>query len=259
MWTEALLLMPLLSAAAPHVDTRDPGPSARCPADMRLVRGTHFDEVEHLCIDWRKSVGRCFAYYEHLTVANGPTTRVDVCMDRFEAPNEEGKRPLVMRSLGDAEAFCKAREKRLCTEAEWETACESGDHRPWQYGWKVDKRVCNSDKSWREFDASALAAGGETARREVERLWQGSEAGAYPECVTKDGIHDLMGNVEEWVTSSRRRKHPGALMGGFWAKPWTGCRGTNDAHEPNFVFYEVGFRCCKEPTPEAPAREETAP
>jgi hypothetical protein len=36
-------------------------------------------------------------------------------------------------------------------------------------------------------------------------------------------------------------------MGGFWAKPWTGCRGTNDAHEPRFTFYETGFRCCAEP------------
>ncbi len=249
MWVEALLLAPLLVAAAPALESRDPGPSPRCPADMRLVTGTHYDEVEHLCIDWRKSVGRCFAYYEQLTVANGPTTSVDVCMDRFEAPNEEGKRPLVMRSLAGAEAFCEERGKRLCSEAEWETACESGDHRPWQYGWKVDKRVCNSDKSWRPFDAAALTAGGETARREVEKLWQGAASGAFAGCVTKDGIHDLMGNVEEWVTSSRRRKHRGALMGGFWAKPWTGCRGTNDAHEPTFVFYEVGFRCCKAPTP----------
>ena len=36
-------------------------------------------------------------------------------------------------------------------------------------------------------------------------------------------------------------------MGGFWAKPWTSCRGTNDAHEPTFVFYETGFRYCAEP------------
>ena len=50
------------------------------------------------------------------------------------------------------------------------------------------------------------------------------------------------------MTSSRPRKFKAALMGGFWAKPWTGCRGTNDAHEPeNFRFYEVGFRCCKDP------------
>jgi formylglycine-generating enzyme required for sulfatase activity len=61
------------------------------------------------------------------------------------------------------------------------------------------------------------------------------------------GVFDMMGNVEEWVTTRKGRRFPGALMGGFWAKPWTGCRGTNDAHEPGFVFYETGFRCCAEP------------
>jgi len=37
------------------------------------------------------------------------------------------------------------------------------------------------------------------------------------------------------------------LIGGFWSKPWTGCRGANDAHEPTFRFYETGFRCCADP------------
>ena len=47
--------------------------------------------------------------------------------------------------------------------------------------------------------------------------------------------------------TTQRRLYPGSLMGGFWAKPWTGCRGTNDAHEPTFTFYETGFRCCADP------------
>ncbi len=86
-------------------------------------------------------------------------------------------------------------------------------------------------------------------QKEVERLWQGALSGDYEACRTPQGVHDLTGNLEEWVTSSRPRKFKGVLMGGFWAKPWTGCRGTNDAHEPTqFKFYEVGFRCCKDST-----------
>jgi formylglycine-generating enzyme required for sulfatase activity len=65
--------------------------------------------------------------------------------------------------------------------------------------------------------------------------------------VSSFGIYDMQGNVEEWVASRPGRNLPGALMGGFWAKPWTGCRGTNDAHEPGFQFYETGFRCCADP------------
>jgi hypothetical protein len=225
----------------------DPGPSAACPADMRLVDTTHYDDVEHLCIDWRDSVKRCFAYHPDYTAAHGPK-HLRFCMDVFEGPNEPGKRARVMDTFPEAQAFCASKQKRLCSEYEWEAACEQGDERPWQYGWSVDKKVCNSNKSWKPFDEKLLGAGGETAKKESDRLWQGSLAGEHPSCQTKDGIRDLMGNVEEWVTSSRRRKFPGALMGGFWAKPWTGCRGTNDAHDPAFFrFYEVGLRCCAEP------------
>ena len=33
----------------------DPGPSPECPADMRLVTGTHFENVQHYCTDPRKA------------------------------------------------------------------------------------------------------------------------------------------------------------------------------------------------------------
>jgi hypothetical protein len=252
----ALLFTPLLGAAPPRSSYEpppDPGASPACPGSMRLVRGRHFDDVEHLCIDWKKDIKRCWAYHPGFTIAHGDPTSMRFCMDVYEAPNEQGKKPLVMRSFPEAARWCADRGKRLCSEHEWETACESGDERPWLYGWKVDKTACNSDKSWRAFDEHKLQGGGEAAQKEVERLWQGAPSGEYTSCRTTHGVHDLMGNVEEWVTSSRPRKFRGVLMGGFWAKPWTGCRGTNDAHEPtHFRFYEVGFRCCQDAAADAP-------
>lgn len=225
----------------------DPGPSPHCPVDMRLVEGRHFDEVEHLCIDFRKGPRRCWAYLPDYTIAHGDAQTMRFCMDVFEAPNRRGERPLVMKTATEAAQWCGSRGKRLCAESEWETACESGDERPWFYGWALDDGVCNTSRPWKAFDAGRLAAGGEEAASEVERLWQGAASGAYASCRTAAGINDLMGNVEEWVTSSRKRRWGTALMGGFWSKPWVGCRGTNDAHEPSFRFYEVGFRCCADP------------
>lgn len=248
-----LLGAPKVSAWEPPPD---PGPSASCATDMRLVAGRHFDDVEHLCIDWKKGPQRCWGYHPDYTVAQGEPTPMRFCMDRYEAPNEAGTKPLVMKSFRDAVKWCESKQKRLCTEFEWETACESGDERPWFYGWSLDGTICNTTKSWKEFDAKALMSGGEIADKEVARLWQGTNAGEMERCRTKDGINDLMGNVEEWVASSRRRKFPGALLGGFWAKPWVGCRGTNDAHEPSFVFYEVGFRCCADAKAETTAEPE---
>lgn len=233
------------------LDARDPGPSPRCPSDMRLVVGTHHDEVQHLCVEPRE--GHCYEYFAGITGEEGPATPIEVCMDAFEAPNRRGQRPLVMQSFDDAEAWCRARDKRVCTEQEWEIACEGPEDRPLVYGWKVDAKPCNSAKPWRQFDAQKLAVPGEGRAKELARLWQGEPSGHLVDCVSADGVYDLIGNVEEWVASRPGRRFRGALKGGFWAKPWTGCRGTNDAHAENFTFYETGFRCCADPKAEAGA------
>lgn len=255
----ALALAMLTLPAAPPVV--DPGPNPACPPDMRLVTGTHYDEVQHVCVEPVRGgkATRCFAYWEGITAEEGPKTEIAVCMDQFEAPNQRGAKPLVMQSFETAAAWCAARGKRMCTEQEWELACEGPERRPFAYGWRVDRTICNSDKAWRPVDERKLGASGEVARREVERLWQGAPSGAYPGCVSPFGIFDMMGNVEEWVASRRGRRWPGALMGGFWAKPWTGCRGTNDAHEPKFMFYETGFRCCADPRPAPGGAPDEAP
>ena len=238
----ALLVFPVL----PRVD---PGPSPECPSDMRLVEGTHYDEIQHLCVDPRRDAKdtHCFAYWEGITAAEGPTTEIRVCMDQYEAPNRRGAKPFVMKSYDDARKWCGDHGKRPCAEREWELACEGADHLPLAYGWRVDRKVCNSDKSWMAFDVKRLSLPGSEGQAEVDRLWQGDPSGQHLACVSPFGIYDMMGNVEEWITSRKGRRYQGALMGGFWSKPWTGCRGTNDAHEPGFTSYETGFRCCAEP------------
>src|SRR5690242_3824341 len=90
--------------AAPLTPALDPGPSPECPDDMRLVAGTHYDEVSHLCLDPRKDTKdtHCFAYWEDMTIAEGPATEIRTCMDQYEAPNVKGGKPLVMKSFEDA-------------------------------------------------------------------------------------------------------------------------------------------------------------
>lgn len=216
-----------------------------CPAGTRLLEGEHLDEVEHECTDQRGK--NCFAFEHNRVSLGGDVTPIRVCMDLYEAPNQRGARPIVMKNALEAAAYCEERGKRLCSEAEWEFACEGPEHLPYVYGWEVQVKVCNSDKPWKPFSEQALRQGGMVANAEVSRLWQGEGSGSRQQCVSKDGIFDLMGNVEEWVSSRATRPFRAALKGGFWAKPWSTCRGTNDAHDVKFRFYEVGFRCCMSP------------
>ncbi len=237
----------------------DPGPSAACPSDMRLVEGVHVEDRTLWCTksDTQRQVflgkpivvQHCWAFHPDLVAEEGRRTPTRVCMDQFEAPNRRGARPLVMQSLRTAEAWCGARKKRVCTEEEWELACEGPRGRPWAYGWAAERSTCNSDKPWKVVDFARFERSRASAKAESERLWQGAPSGRYAGCMSPFGIYDLNGNVEEWVVSRKGRAQPGSLMGGFWAKPWTGCRGANDEHGPDFEFYETGFRCCADPLP----------
>jgi formylglycine-generating enzyme required for sulfatase activity len=218
-----------------------------CPDGMRLVEGQHHDQVQRVCTDWR--MGHCFGFVPGLMAVEGRQTPVRVCMDQYEWPNRAGAKPVVMARFTEAEKSCKSVGKRLCTEVEWETACEGPAISPWPYGWKQDPSSCNATKPYMPVSEATLLSGDKDVRdKEVLRVWQGEPSGAFPACVSSAGVVDLVGNIEEWVTTSRPEwAFKSALKGGFWAKPWAGCRGTNDSHGPMFRFYEVGFRCCKDP------------
>ena len=181
------------------------------------------------------------------------------CMDCFEAPNKQGRRPLVMQSATDAEDWCEAHHKRLCAEDEWIAACEGEEKRQYPYGMEHEDGRCNDDKVWRSVNELTLAKWpADEAKDHTKELYQAAPSGAKRGCKTKRGVYDLTGNVEEWVTKSRAHANAYAhiLIGCYWSGCYGGgkptCRSTNAAHGPEFRFYETGFRCCKDPA--APVR-----
>ncbi len=224
------------------------GAAGSCPAGMKLVRGVHHENVQRLCTDWRQ--GHCFAAFPGLFAEEDRATPIAACMDQYEWPNKKGADPVVMPSFTEAQAMCAGAGKRLCSEFEWELACEGPETMPWPYGWKYDGAACNSSKPYKPMSEAKLASNDVAVRtREAKRGWQGEPSGSFPRCESAYGVVDLTGNVEEWVTSSRKEwPYPSALKGGYWSKPWSGCRGTNESHGPSFRFYEVGFRCCSDPS-----------
>ncbi len=197
------------------------------------------------------------------------------CMDLYEAPNQPGGLPLVMYTFDEAAAWCAARDKRLCYDDEWLAACAGDDDYAYPYG---DTRVpgqCNDDETWLTYNQTLLngwpwtvstpdieslaqlfevtrAAGTSAAAAadHVESLYQGEAAGDNPDCVGAAGVYDLVGNVEEW-TRRRTSSDPdfeGNLKGRYWAESRT-CQSGVTTHGDGFRFYEIGFRCCRDPGP----------
>ena len=65
------------------------------------------------------------------------------------------------------------------------------------------------------------------------------------------GIYDLNGNANEWVSEPwKQPPHRAAIKGGWWGPVRNRCRAITTAHDETYLGYEVGFRCCKDATPE---------
>ena len=62
------------------------------------------------------------------------------------------------------------------------------------------------------------------------------------------GVHDMVGNVDEWVVnvSQAGKPHLSGLKGGYWGPVRTRCRPMTTAHDETFRYYQIGFRCCGE-------------
>ena len=148
-----------------------------------------------------------------------------------------GVEPVTASWVG-ARAACEAAGKRLCTAAEWLTACQgrpavdddgSGsvlddylEGRAYPYGDFYKEGWCFDD-----------------ADRDARR--QGA-TGARGACRTPSGVHDLTGNLQEWVGADEAAA---VLMGGAWYYADKAHCGTSyDRFGPSMANRTTGFRCC---------------
>lgn len=136
---------------------------------------------------------------------------------------------------GEARAVCQARGGRLPTEDEWIAAAAGS--KPSRYPWGDTGAVCRR-AAWGLLRGPCAtgATGPDTA-------------GAHPDGASPLGIHDLAGNVEEWVETEEKCE-PGApcfgvVRGGSYhtvlateLRTWVRRRVPADAREAG-----IGFRC----------------
>jgi formylglycine-generating enzyme len=226
-----------------------------CADGMVEVRGDYCAEVQQVCAKWQGKDGekrdRCAAYGQSSRCL-GATKAKHFCVDRFEYPNREGEKPEVAVTFDEAEAKCKAAGKRLCGAEEWTVACEGPDRLPYGTGYARDKSQCNYDKPYILPD-DAKFANPETRDAEVARLDQREPSGARNTCVSAYGVHDMTGNVDEWVVneagSFNKAPYRTGLKGGYWGPVRNRCRPMTTDHNRYHSGYQIGFRCCADVTP----------
>jgi formylglycine-generating enzyme required for sulfatase activity len=133
---------------------------------------------------------------------------------------------------GDAEAYCAFRGGRLPTEDEWTFAAGGGEAR--RYPWGDTGAVCRRG-AW------GLADGPCGFGFVAPEL-----AGAHPDGATRTGLHDLAGNVAEWVASPDQ---VGSVRGGSFAtslatelRAWSARLHPAASRSP-----DVGARCAYDP------------
>ena len=150
--------------------------------------------------------------------------------------------PVVYVDWNMAKAFCERRGARLPTEAEWEKAARGTDGNTYPWGKDLNCQRANYQGC-------------------VNRT---SEVGSYPDGISPFGVHDMTGNVWEWVADwyadnyylkSSENNPPGpisgqsrVLRGGSWPR-FDVTVYHRSKFAPSYNTFDIGFRCSRDIIP----------
>ncbi|AKF02990.1 hypothetical protein DB32_000138 [Sandaracinus amylolyticus] len=157
--------------------------------------------------------------------------------------SEPGRRPWVNVTYAQAQAACASVGARLCTEGEWERACETsaGSACTWSYASgcsTFSASTCNGN----ENDT------GSASGDQDDVLATGARAMCYASWGSAR-VYDLSGNVAEWT--ERRAAGVNPLRGGSSTSPSGGttCQFDFVVAGDAYATPGVGFRCCRTSAP----------
>ena len=180
--------------------------------------------------------------------------------------------PIDLVSWDMSRDYCAWEGKRLPTEAEWEWAASGPDHTKWPWGDSPDPSCDYVDYTpggapkWKAGGDVGCGGGGTSpvgSHPKGDKVWPGG------------AIHDLGGNVWEWVEDSfaayssetqtdplvRQETAIQSIRGGGWNRPDIAC-GTAFRAAAHYEYQvpALGFRCVRgEPHPTLAPRQKKWP
>jgi protein-disulfide isomerase/uncharacterized membrane protein len=177
-----------------------------------------------------------------IKLADGSTFEIDT----FEAGLANGAAtvgkhqiPGTRMSWFAANDACVSAGKRMCTEEEWVSACQGAPAKDDDGNAAfADDMVEGTTYPYSDYHTR-------------NRCWDGQNpklrpvyTGEMPGCVSKDGVYDLTGNVEEWVGASAEQA---VLLGGAFdtSKDHARCYRRNNTFGAGYANPRTGFRCCR--------------
>lgn len=215
------------------------------PFTRGTMKGGYDERPEHLVHLGAYSIDQFEVtnhQYQQFVVATehrkpAPPSRYAKNLGRLRGTNQ----PAVYVSWYDARAYCRWRNTRLPTEAEWEKAMRGMDGRLWPWGNVNDPGAANLARINDGYDVTA-------------------PVGSFNRDVSPFGVADGTGNVMEWVADwyeekiyqARVEKDPRGpehgvfkvLRGGGYRSSGSDVRVTSRSKMvPDFRDETIGFRC----------------
>jgi iron(II)-dependent oxidoreductase len=212
------------------------------------VDAFYIDRLEVRVADYARCVnaGHCSARrVKGYALEGGAYTRSRKC--NWEQMHRE-RHPMNCVSYAQAAAYCEWKESRLPTEAEWERAARGDDKR--RYPWGDEPANCLLTVMTYEGDEGCGDGGTWVAGRKAK------DRSPY-------GVHDMAGNVREWVADWYDPKYYAAAPDENPKGPPTGLKrsarggsfGTavsklmrisnRDRYDPATRSMHLGFRCAR--------------